>query len=113
MKKYLRYADVLVLFTGALGLFLRLIIAMGGTDEKGLYPKNHPAWVILCILSIAVIAAVYLLTRQVPLCLITNIWGMLRFKLMQKMTFGPMNRCSIFPKWHLHTLSTKVVAMVI
>lgn len=65
MKKYLRYADVLVLFTGALGLFLRLIIAMGGTDDKGLYPKNHPAWIILCILSVAVIAAVYLLTRQV------------------------------------------------
>lgn len=65
MKKYLRYADVLVLFTGALGLFLRLIIAMGGTDDKGLYPKNHPAWVILCILSVAVIGVLFLLTRQV------------------------------------------------
>ena len=65
MKKYLRYADVLVLFTGALGLFLRLIITLGGTDAKGLYPKNHPAWIILCILSAAVVAALWLLTRQV------------------------------------------------
>lgn len=65
MKKYLRYADVLVLFTGALGLLLRLIIATGGTDEKGLYPKHHPAWIILCILSVAVIVALWLLTRQV------------------------------------------------
>lgn len=65
MKKYLRYADVLVLFTGALGLLLRLILVMGGTDEKGLYPRHHAAWIILCILSVAVIAALWLLTRQV------------------------------------------------
>ena len=65
MKKYLRYADVFVLFSGALGLLLRLIISLGGTDAKGLYPKNHPAWIILCILSAGVVAVLWLLTRQV------------------------------------------------
>lgn len=65
MKKYLRYADVLVLFAGAAGLFLQLIILMGGTDEKNLYPKHHPAWVILCIFSVAVLVALWMLTRHV------------------------------------------------
>lgn len=65
MKKYLRYADVLVLFAGALGLLLRLIMVMGGTDEKGLYPRHHAAWILLCILSVAVVAVLFLLTRQV------------------------------------------------
>ena len=65
MRKYLRYADVLVLFTGALGLFLRLLLRLAGTDDRGLYPANHPAWIILCILSILFIAFLWLLTRDV------------------------------------------------
>ena len=64
MKKYLRYGDVLVLFAGAAGLLLRLFLIMGGTDERGLYPKFAPAWILLCLLSLAVVAAVYLLTKQ-------------------------------------------------
>lgn len=64
MKKYLRYADVFVLFSGSAGLLLRLFLLLGGTDERDLYPKNHPAWIILCILSVAVVAVLYLLTRQ-------------------------------------------------
>lgn len=65
MKKYLRYADVLVLFAGALGLIMRLALRLAGTDERGLYPANHPAWIILCIWSILVVAAIWLLTRDV------------------------------------------------
>jgi len=65
MKKYLRYADVFVLFAGALGLLLRLIMRLGGTDHRGLYPANHPAWIILCLFSIAVVVLLWLLTRQV------------------------------------------------
>lgn len=64
MKKYLRYADVFVLFSGALGLVLRLILRLGGTDHRGLYPANHPAWIILCIWSILVVACLWLLTRD-------------------------------------------------
>lgn len=64
MKKYLRYADVLVLFTGALGLLLRLLVLMGGTDEKELYPAHHPAWIIACVLAVIVVAVIWLLTRQ-------------------------------------------------
>ena len=65
MKKYLRYADVLVLFAGAVGLLLQLIIHLGGTDEKNLYPHNHPAWVLLCLFSVAVLVFLWALTRQV------------------------------------------------
>lgn len=65
MKKYLRYADVIVLFAGALGLLLRLIMRLGGTDDRGLYPAHHPAWIILCLFSIAVVAVLWLVTRQV------------------------------------------------
>ena len=64
MKKYLRYADVFVLFSGSAGVLLRLLLLLGGTDGRDLYPKNHPAWIILCILSVAVVAMLYLLTRQ-------------------------------------------------
>ncbi len=65
MKKYLRYADVFVLFTGALGLLMRLLVLLGGTDDKALYPAHHPAWIIACILAVLVVPALWLLTRQV------------------------------------------------
>lgn len=65
MKKYLRYADVFVLFSGALGLLLRLMVMLGGTDEKELYPARHPAWIIACVLAVLVVAAIWLLTRKV------------------------------------------------
>lgn len=65
MRKFLRYADVLVLFSGALGLLLRLILRMAGTDERGLYPANHPAWITLCILSVLFVGFLWLLTRDV------------------------------------------------
>lgn len=65
MKKYLRYADVFVLFAGALGLLLRLLVLMGGTDDKALYPAAHPAWIILCVISVPVLLAIWLVTRNV------------------------------------------------
>lgn len=65
MKKYLRYADVLVLFAGAIGLLLQLILLLGGTDDKNLYPSSHPAWILLCIFSVGVMIFLWLLTRQV------------------------------------------------
>lgn len=64
MKKYLRYADVLVLFTGALGLLLRLMVLLGGTDEKELYPAAHPGFVLACVLAVVMVGALWFFTRQ-------------------------------------------------
>lgn len=64
MKKYLRYADVLTLFLGVVGLLLHLLLKLGGTDERGLYPAHHPAWIGLCVLSLLVVAVLFLITKQ-------------------------------------------------
>lgn len=64
MKKYLPYADTVVLFAGCGGMLLRLWLILGGTDGRGLYPANHPGWVLCCILSVLVVAALWLVTRD-------------------------------------------------
>ena len=63
MKKYLPYARLVTLGAGALGMLLLFLMRLGGTDEKGLYPAAHPAWVMLCILSVAVMVALLLFAR--------------------------------------------------
>lgn len=65
MKKYLRFADAIVLLGGAFGMLLRMWLVLGGTDEKGLYPANHISSILLGIFSIAMVAAIWLMTRQV------------------------------------------------
>ena len=65
MKKYLPFANLFALGTGALGMLLMLILRLGGTDEKGLFPASHPAWVLLCILTPIVLACLWVLTRFV------------------------------------------------
>lgn len=62
MKKYLPYAHLLTLGAGALGMLLLFIMRAGGTDEKGLYPAAHPAWILLCILTPIVLLGLLLLT---------------------------------------------------
>lgn len=64
MKKYLRYSNLLALGAGAVGMALSAWLFAAGTDEKGLYPANHPAWIILGILTAAVVIVFWLLTRQ-------------------------------------------------
>lgn len=64
MRKYLRYAHVIVMATGILGMLLMSWLFAGGTDERGLYPARHPGWVLTGILTVLVIAATWLLTRQ-------------------------------------------------
>ena len=45
-------------------MLLQLWLFWGGTDEKGLYPALHPGWIASCVLSIMVLAFVWLVTRQ-------------------------------------------------
>lgn len=64
MRKYLRYANALTLAAGAPGMGLMAWLLADGTDERGLYPASHPAWILLGILTAAFIAVVWLLVRQ-------------------------------------------------
>lgn len=64
MKKFLRYANLIVLGAGAVGFLLMHWLFASGTDERGLYPANHPAWILLGILTIAVALIAWLLARQ-------------------------------------------------
>lgn len=67
MRKLLRYANGIVLGAGALGMLLMLWLYSAGTDERGLYPANHPGWVLLWILTGLVVAFMWLLSRQAGL----------------------------------------------
>ena len=64
MKKYIRYADFITLLLGVGGLLLRLVHMLGGTDGRGLYPSDHPAWIGLWVLTALVAVGLFLLTRQ-------------------------------------------------
>lgn len=65
MKKLLRYADIIVLLCGTLGMLLQFWILFTGTDEKGLYPAHHPGWILSWLLAAAVLVCVWLMTRRV------------------------------------------------
>lgn len=65
MKKILRFADMVVLVCATLGMMLQLWIFMGGTDSQGLYPAMHPGWVLSWVLSVLVLAFIWVITRQV------------------------------------------------
>jgi hypothetical protein len=67
MRKYLQYANLMVLGAGAAGMLLMLWLFSAGTDERGLYPANHPGWVLLWILTGLVVAFMWLLSRQAGL----------------------------------------------
>lgn len=64
MKKYLRYADFMILLLGIGGLLLRLVHMLGGTDGRDLYPADHPAWIGLWVLTALVAVGIFLLTRH-------------------------------------------------
>lgn len=64
MRKYLRYANLIILAAGTAGMLLMHWFFAGGTDERGLYPVNHPAWILVGILTVAVLIAMWLLTRK-------------------------------------------------
>lgn len=64
MRKYLRYGNLIALGAGALGMLLSAWMFGVGVDEKGLYPANHPAWILLGILTAAVAVVCWLMSRQ-------------------------------------------------
>ena len=64
MRKYLRYANLMALGAGAAGMLLMLWLFFTGTDERGLYPAKHPGWILLWVLTGAVVAVMWLLSRQ-------------------------------------------------
>lgn len=53
----------LILGSGGLGLVLRILLYATGIDGRGLLVKGHWASVALCVLTVAVLAAVFLTTR--------------------------------------------------
>ncbi len=65
MKKLLPGVKFYTLVFGAIAMILRLLVLVAGTDDKGLYPAHHPAWIALCILSAAVLLFFRLLSRTV------------------------------------------------
>ncbi len=64
MRAYLKYANLLALGAGLVGALLSAWLFSSGTDDRGLYPANHPAWILLGILTVAAAAVFWLLSRQ-------------------------------------------------
>ena len=64
MKKLLRFADSFVLFAAIIGCALRMWFNNTALDGKGLYNMAHPAWILLCILSVGAVVFFWLLSRQ-------------------------------------------------
>ena len=64
MKKLLRFADCFVLLAAIIGCLLHLWFENAGVDNKGLHITSHPAWVLLCIISVAIVVVNWLLSRE-------------------------------------------------
>ncbi len=64
MMYFLPGAKYLAPILGAIAMVLRMLMLLGGTDDRGLYPEFHPAWIALCILSLLVSAGFFLLSRS-------------------------------------------------
>lgn len=64
MRRFLRYANLIALGAGAVGMLLMSWIYLGGVDEKQLYPANHPAWILLWVISLPILAVFWLLSRK-------------------------------------------------
>lgn len=64
MKKYLPYIDLVTLAASVVGILLRFWLAAVGVDEKGLYPANHISWILLILLTVCLLAALFLLARN-------------------------------------------------
>lgn len=64
MKKYLRYANLFTLAAGLIGMLLLCWLYAVGTDERGLYPANHIAWILTGILTTAFVVASWVFTGK-------------------------------------------------
>ena len=65
MKQLLRFANLIALAAGGIGMLLMLWLYAGGTDDRGLFPAKHPGWILLLIFTAVMVAVFFLLTRQV------------------------------------------------
>ncbi len=63
MKKYLPQMDRITLAAAGLGMLLRLWLLLVGEDHKALYPANHISWILLMLLSAALLIFLFLLVR--------------------------------------------------
>lgn len=63
MKKLLRYANLMALLWGGLGMLLMVWLRANGPDDRGLYPARHPAWTMLLLLTLAMPVIFWLLSR--------------------------------------------------
>ncbi len=63
MKQYLPFANRITLTAGAVGMLLRFWLLLVGEDEKALYPANHISWILLLVLSAALLLILFLLAR--------------------------------------------------
>lgn len=64
MKKYLPHIDLLTLAASVVGILLRFWLSAVGVDEKGLYPANHISWILLILLTAALLIALFLLASH-------------------------------------------------
>ena len=64
MNKALKFSTLFAAFAGVLGALLRRWQLSAGVDERGLYPAGHPGWIGYVVLSIAAVAALWLVTRE-------------------------------------------------
>ncbi len=63
MKKYLPQVDRITLAAAGVGMLLRLWLLLVGEDDKALYPANHISWILLMLLSAALLIFLFLLAR--------------------------------------------------
>lgn len=64
MKKLLHYSDCFMLLAGIIGCALRFWFGNTGLDGQGLYRASHPAWILLCLLSVGVVVFNWFLSRE-------------------------------------------------
>lgn len=64
MKKLLRYGNVVALGIGSLAMALLTWMLESGTDSKGLYPANHPGWILMNIVTVVSIVGFWLVSRH-------------------------------------------------
>lgn len=64
MKKTFAFSSLFAAAAGILGALLRQWHLSAGVDDRGLFPAAHPGWIGYVVLSLAAVAALWLVTRQ-------------------------------------------------
>ena len=64
MKKLLRYANLIALVAGIVGMLLVFWLYAGGTNEQGLYPGHHAGWIMAGIVTTAFVIFAWFLANR-------------------------------------------------